>query len=150
MRYKNDKSNLSSPDSFFSSSKCTKIRFRPGRPRWGSLRRSPRPPSRLGRGISPPHSPPRSTPSASRTRRRLRHLGSQPPSSPHHKILATPVAISLSQRSSAESPGILHTATHENIDQNNAAPSFWPLTSIVSVSVTMASRHGCVWCTTIS
>jgi len=27
-------------------------------PRWGSSRRSPRPPSRLGRGIPPPHSPP--------------------------------------------------------------------------------------------
>ena len=37
------------------------IRFRPGLrpgPRWGSSRRSPRPPSRLGRGIPPPHSPP--------------------------------------------------------------------------------------------
>jgi len=42
---------------FFSSSKCTKICFRP--PRWGSLLRSPRPPSRLGRGIPLPHSPPR-------------------------------------------------------------------------------------------
>ena len=81
MRYKNYKkiSNLSSPDSFFSTSKCTKIRFQPGlRPgaHWGSLRRSPRPPSRLGRGIPRPHSPPRSTPSTSRTRR----LGSQAPS----------------------------------------------------------------------
>ena len=39
----------------FSSSKCTKIRFRPGLrpgPRWGSLRRSLRPPSRLGRDIA--------------------------------------------------------------------------------------------------
>ena len=41
MCYKNDKkiSNLLSPDSFFSSSKCTKIRFRPGLrpgPRWGA------------------------------------------------------------------------------------------------------------------
>ena len=36
---------------FFSSSKCTKIR--PG-PRWGSLQRSPRPPSRLWRGIPSP------------------------------------------------------------------------------------------------
>jgi len=39
------------------------IRFRPGLrpgPRWGSPQRSPRPPSRLGRGIPPPHShPPR-------------------------------------------------------------------------------------------
>jgi len=55
-------------------------------PRWGSLRRSPRPPNRLGRGIPPlgrgippPHSPPHSTPLASRTRR-LRRLGSQAPS----------------------------------------------------------------------
>ena len=41
----------------FSSSKCTKIRFfrrSPG-PRWGSLRRSPRPPSRLGsHNLAPP------------------------------------------------------------------------------------------------
>ena len=39
----------------FSSSKYTKTRFLPGLrpgPRWGSLRRSPRPPSRLGRGPS--------------------------------------------------------------------------------------------------
>ena len=67
------------------------IRFAPGLrpgPRWGSLRRSPRPPSRMGRGKPPPHtSPPRrlrrldlgafgtsaSTPSASRSRR-LRRL----------------------------------------------------------------------------
>ena len=37
------------------------IRFRPGLrpgPRWGSLRRSPRPSSRLGRGTRPPHSQP--------------------------------------------------------------------------------------------
>jgi len=40
-------SNLSSPDSFFSSSKCTKPAFGP---RWGSLQRSLRPPSWLGRG----------------------------------------------------------------------------------------------------
>ena len=51
--------------------KMCQNRFRPGLrpgPRWGSSRRSPRPPSRLGRGIPSPHSPPRSTPSASRTR----------------------------------------------------------------------------------
>ena len=45
------------------ASKLYKIQFRPRlRPgtRWGSLRRSPRPPSRLGRGKPPPHSlPPR-------------------------------------------------------------------------------------------
>ena len=39
------------------------IRFAPGLrpgPRWGSSRRSPRPPSRMGRGKPPPHtSPPR-------------------------------------------------------------------------------------------
>ena len=45
------------------------IRFRPGNFRWGSSRRSPRPPSLLGRGIPPPHSPPPSTPMASRSRR---------------------------------------------------------------------------------
>ena len=45
-----------------SSSECTKTRFRPGLrpgPRWGSLRRSPRSLSRLGRGTpSPPFPPP--------------------------------------------------------------------------------------------
>ena len=44
---------------FFSSSKYTKTRFRPWLrpiPRWGSLRRSPRPSSWLGRG-TPYHSP---------------------------------------------------------------------------------------------
>ena len=44
------------------------IRFRPGLrpgPRWGSSRRSPRPPSRLGKAVPPTHSPPP---------RRLRHL----------------------------------------------------------------------------
>jgi len=43
------------------ANKTHQIRFRPGLcpgPRWGSSRRSPRPPSRMGRGIPPPHSPP--------------------------------------------------------------------------------------------
>ena len=43
------------------SSRVHQIRFRPGLrpgPRWGSSRRSPRPPSRLGRGTPPPHSHP--------------------------------------------------------------------------------------------
>jgi len=47
----------------FSSSKYSQTRFRPGLrpgPRWGSLRRSARLPSRLGRGTPPPHTvPPR-------------------------------------------------------------------------------------------
>ena len=40
--------------------KCTKFVFSRGSApnRWGSLRRYPRPPSRLGRGILHPHSPP--------------------------------------------------------------------------------------------
>jgi len=38
--------------------KCTKFVFRPTGPHWGSSRRSPKPPSWLGRGIPPPHSPP--------------------------------------------------------------------------------------------
>jgi len=38
----------------------------PPGPCWGSLRHSPRPPSRLGRGILPPHSPPPSTSLAAR------------------------------------------------------------------------------------
>ena len=98
MRYKNDKKNIKIViTSFvFSSSKCTKIRFRPGLrpgppgPRWWSLRRSPRPPSRLGRGIPPPHSPSRSTPAASR------YSAPTAPrfSAPQHKILATPVLCS--------------------------------------------------------
>jgi len=44
-----------------SSSECTKTSFRPGLcpgPYWGSLRRSPKPRSRLGKGTAPPHSPP--------------------------------------------------------------------------------------------
>jgi len=45
----------------------------------GELTTLPQTPSRLGRGIPPPHFPPRSTPSAFRTRR-LRRLGSQAPS----------------------------------------------------------------------
>jgi len=43
--------------SLLSRFKCAKIRFRPGLrpgPCWGSSRRSPRPPSRLGRGIPLP------------------------------------------------------------------------------------------------
>ena len=59
--------------------------------RQGSLRRSPRPTSRLERGIPPPHSPPRSTPSASRTRRL--ELGASVLRPPQHKILATPVEL---------------------------------------------------------
>jgi len=58
MRYKNDKkiSNLSSPDSLFQAQNAPKSvfgRLCPG-PRWGSLWRSPRPTSRLGRGIPLP------------------------------------------------------------------------------------------------
>ena len=52
-----------------------KMRWRPGLrpgPRWGSARRSPRPPRRLGRGIPPPYPLPRASilaPSALDTRR---------------------------------------------------------------------------------
>ena len=91
MRYKNDKkiSNLSSPDSFFfSSSKCTKLRFRPGLcpgPRWGSLQCSPDP--LVGWGYTLPIPLPA---------RRLRlELGASVLRPPQHKILATPVATSL-------------------------------------------------------
>jgi len=41
----------------------SKMRFRPGlrsEPRWGSLRRCPRPSSRMGKGIPPPHTSPHS------------------------------------------------------------------------------------------
>jgi len=61
-------SNLSLSDYVLSCSKCTKTSFRPGlRPgsRCGSLRRSPRLPSRRGRGHPLP------IPSPSRRRRRL-------------------------------------------------------------------------------
>jgi len=44
-------SNLPSPDSFFQAQNAPKSVFGP---RWGSLRRSPRPPSRLGRGYPLP------------------------------------------------------------------------------------------------
>ena len=40
-------------------------------PRWGSLRRFPRPSSRLGRGIPPPHTLPPSVPRSSRLRHSL-------------------------------------------------------------------------------
>jgi len=56
----------------------------------GELTTLPQTPSRLGRGIPPPHSPPHSTPSASQTRR----LVLRPP---QHKILATPVSCSTSR-----------------------------------------------------
>ena len=63
-------------------------RFRPGLrpgPRWGSLRRSPRPPSRLGRGKPPPHSPPS---------RRLRRVD---PCPPNEKIVPAPLNGALDQ-----------------------------------------------------
>ena len=52
--------------------KMLQMRLRPGlcpRPRWGSSRRSPSPPSRLGREIPPPHTPPLSAPAAPRPSR---------------------------------------------------------------------------------
>jgi len=52
---------------FLTAVECTKSVFgRGSAPDWGSSRRSPRPPSRLGRGTPPPHSQPPSTPSATR------------------------------------------------------------------------------------
>ena len=72
------------------------IRFRPGLrpgPRWGSLRRSPRPLSRLGRGKPPSHSPP---PRCLRhlAIRRLRRLVSASASlSSTFKSLATPLTM---------------------------------------------------------
>ena len=59
------------------------IRFRPGLcgcpgPRWGSSRRSPRPPSRLGTGHPSPFPPP-SAPRFSRLRRSSRRLASSVP-----------------------------------------------------------------------
>jgi len=87
MRYTNDKKDhiiLSSPDSFFQAQNAPKSVFGP----LGELTTLIRPPSRLGRGITPPHSPPLSTPSASRTRRLYGALVLRPP---QHKILATPL-----------------------------------------------------------
>jgi len=67
---------------------CEKSNYRPGT-HWGSSRRSPRPPNRLGRGTPPPQSPPRQ-------HLESRAFGSQllcppPPPPPRCKILATPV-----------------------------------------------------------
>jgi len=80
MRYKNDKkiSNLSLPDSFFQAQNAPKSVFGRGSapdPPLGELTTLPRPPSRLGREILPPHSPPCSTPSKSAPR---------PPSTQNH------------------------------------------------------------------
>jgi len=58
---------------------CFELLLRP-RIRWESLRRSPRPPSRLGRGISPPHTTPPQHLQRLETRR-LRRLAASPP---HH------------------------------------------------------------------
>jgi len=83
---------------FFQAQNVPKSVFRPGLrpgPRWGSSRRSPRPlvgwigldwiehgltspPTQYGEMVPPPHSPPNSTPSASRNRR-IRRLSSQAP-----------------------------------------------------------------------
>jgi len=76
------------------SSRMHQIRFRPGLcpgPRWGNLRRSLRPPSRLGRGGKPPlipHPPRRLRHLATR---RLRRLVSAPP--PTFKSMATPLIV---------------------------------------------------------
>ena len=91
-------SNSSSPDCFFFKPKVhqkSKTRFQPGlRRTWlGGLRRSRRPPSRLERGKPPPHSP------APRRLRRL-ELGASVLRPPQHKILATPVVISVTVFSS--------------------------------------------------
>jgi len=70
-------SNLSSPRSFFQAQNAPKSVFAPN-PAGGAYDALPEP--LVGwEGDTPPHSPKRSTPSASRTRR-LRRLGSQPPS----------------------------------------------------------------------
>jgi len=50
---------------------CLKCVCGRGGPRWGSSRRSPRPSTRLGRGIPPPHTP---SPSAPPTAPRLSRL----------------------------------------------------------------------------
>ena len=66
---------------FFSSSKCTKIRFRPGlgpEPRWGSLRRSPRPLVGWGGDTSSPYPSPLDAFGVSNSA--PRRLGSQAPS----------------------------------------------------------------------
>ena len=60
------------------------LTLRPG-PRRGSLRRSPRPPGRLGRGIPPPHSPPPLDAFG------VSNLAPRFSGPPRHKMLATPV-----------------------------------------------------------
>ena len=83
MRYKNDKkiSNLSSPDSFFQA----QMHQKPPRTPLGEHTTLPGPLSRLGRGIPPLHTPPRSTPSVSRTRRLRRSASVLRP--PQHKTM---------------------------------------------------------------
>ena len=91
MRYKNDENIKFVVNIFvFSSSKCTKIRFRTGlrpRPRWGSLRRSPDPLVGWGGGYPLP------IPLTARGFRRLELVanGASVLRPPQHKILATPV-----------------------------------------------------------
>jgi len=73
----------------FSSSKCAKIRFRSGLrpgPRWGSLRRSPRPLVGWGGGYPLPIPLP-----ARRLRRLELGYGASVLRPPQHKILATPM-----------------------------------------------------------
>jgi len=82
MRYKNDKQYQICHQQI----RCFKLKMHQNLfsgPRWGSLRRSPRPPSRLGRGIPLP---------AQRLRRlELGAYGASVLRHPQHKILATPV-----------------------------------------------------------
>ena len=83
---------------------CQKTSLRPGPrpgPRWGSSRRSPRPPSLLGRGIPPPQTPPLTTPAA------RRHSA---PSVP--RCLPPP----------AENPGGAHVQCQSDLDSRLAYP----------------------------
>ena len=76
----------------FLASKLHKIQFWPPLTPLGSLRRSSRPSSQLGRGKPPPHSLPSSTPSASRCRRRILGIyGASTLTPPHWQFLATPL-----------------------------------------------------------
>ena len=81
MRYRNDKNIkfVVTKFVFFSSSKCTKIRFWPPRPRWGELTTLPRPLVGWGGDTPSPFPSP------------IDAFGVSVLRPPQHKILATPV-----------------------------------------------------------
>jgi len=114
-------------------------RFRLGlrpRPRWGSLRRSPRPLSRMGRGIPPPHTLNPSAPMAprpSRLRRSSRRLRRLDPS------LFTPSAFGCLTEAKAH-PTSSFWRRHCG---NTSPPTFLLNAYLVGVSVSFIPFHIC-------